>query len=110
MVTALCAEFRTCSWRVAVRPAVRSRRAVSEAFPWVLRGSAHCTRLSGLGDTAASFPAGGGPVREVNDASRTMRRRFRRRSFAAAGGFGGFREAFGRFRGAKRGESGRLAW
>lgn len=27
---------------------------------------------SGLGDTAASFPAGGGTVREVNSTSRTV--------------------------------------
>lgn len=90
-----CAASRTCSWCVAVRPAVRSRPAVSEAFPWVLRGSAHCTGPSGLGDTAASFPAGGGPVREVNDTSRTVRRRPRRRSFAAAARFREARENTG---------------
>lgn len=93
------AEPRTCSSCVAVRPAVRSRPAVSEAFPWVLRGSAHCTELSGLGDTAASFPAGGGPVREVDDASRTVRRRSRWRPVAAARGSrrysGGSRESSG---------------
>lgn len=93
----------TCSWCVAVRPAVRSRPAVSEAFPWVLRGSAHCTGPSGLGDTAASFPAGGGPVREVNDTSRTVRRQPRWRSFAAVGGI---LEAFGKIRGMKWGERG----
>ncbi len=39
----------------------------------VLRGSARCTGSSGLGDTAAYIPAGGGPVREANSASRTVR-------------------------------------
>lgn len=105
LVPASWAEPRTCSWCVAVRPAVRSRPAVSEGFPWVLRGSARCTGLSGLGDTAASFPAGGGPVREVNDTSRTVRRRPRRRSSAAAAGF---REMFGSDRGMKWGERGLL--
>ncbi|GAA5704267.1 hypothetical protein Save01_05103 [Streptomyces avermitilis] len=38
-----------------------------------LRGSARCTGSSGLGDTAAYIPAGGGPVREANSASRTVR-------------------------------------
>ncbi len=40
-----------------------------------VRGSARCTGTSGLGDTAASIPAGGGPVREANSASRTVRGR-----------------------------------
>ena len=31
------------------------------------------TGSSGLGDTAAYIPAGGGPVREANSASRTVR-------------------------------------
>ncbi|GAB1328850.1 hypothetical protein ACE1SV_31890 [Streptomyces sennicomposti] len=39
----------------------------------VSRGSARCTGSSGLGDTAAYIPAGGGPVREANSASRTVR-------------------------------------
>lgn len=38
----------------------------------VLRGSARCTGSSGLGDTAAYIPAGGGTVRGANSASRTM--------------------------------------
>lgn len=66
-------ELPSCSCCVAVRPAVRCCPAVEGALPWVLRGSAHCTGLSGLGDTAASFPAGGGPVREANRVSRTVR-------------------------------------
>ena len=40
-----------------------------------LRGSARCTGSSGLGDTAAYIPAGGGPVREASSASRTVHRR-----------------------------------
>lgn len=39
----------------------------------VVRGSARCTGSSGLGDTVAYIPAGGGPVREANSASRTVR-------------------------------------
>ncbi len=66
-VEAVSDGFHACSWCVAVRPAVRSRPAVSEGLPWVLRGSAHCDGTSGLGDTAASFPAGGGPVREASE-------------------------------------------
>lgn len=31
-----------------------------------------CTGTSGLGDAAAFIPAGGGAVREVNGASRTV--------------------------------------
>lgn len=45
---------------VAVRPAVRSSPAIGGAVPWVVRGSARCTGSSGLGDTAAYIPAGGG--------------------------------------------------
>lgn len=63
-----------CSSCVAVRPAVRSGPVRTEALPWVLRGSARCTGHCGLGETAASFPAGGGPVREANCVSRTVRR------------------------------------
>lgn len=66
-VEAVSDGFHACSWCVAMRPAVRSRPAVSEGLPWVLRGSAHCDGTSGLGDTAASFPAGGGPVREASE-------------------------------------------
>lgn len=39
----------------------------------MVRGSARCTGSSGLGDTAAFIPAGGGPVREVKGTSRTVR-------------------------------------
>lgn len=38
-----------------------------------VRGSARCTGSSGLGDTAAFIPAGGGTVREANSASRAAR-------------------------------------
>lgn len=62
------------SWRVAVRPAVRSGPVRTEALAWVLRGSARRTGRCGLGETAVSFPAGGGQVREANCASRTVRR------------------------------------
>lgn len=57
---------------VAVRPCVRSVSVTARTFRWVLRGSARCTGSSGLGDAAASFPAGGGTVREANAASRTV--------------------------------------
>ncbi len=107
-VAAVSARFRACPWRVAVRPAVRSRPVVSEGLPWVLRGSAHCLGTSGLGDTAASFPAGGGPVREAGDASRTVRRDRRGRGRRARpregrrrgpeGRRGGGRRVFGRRR------------
>ncbi|GAA2222176.1 hypothetical protein GCM10010360_47180 [Streptomyces nogalater] len=59
--------------RVAVRPPVRSSPAIRRAIPWAVRGSARCTGSSGLGDTAAFIPAGGGPVREASSASRTVR-------------------------------------
>ncbi len=40
-----------------------------------VRGSAHCALATGgLGDAAAYIPAGGGPVREANRASRIARR------------------------------------
>lgn len=58
--------------RVAVRPSVRAGRPAAGTFPWNLRGSARCTGSSGLGDTATSFPAGGGPVRGVSPTSRTV--------------------------------------
>ncbi|GAA2967713.1 hypothetical protein GCM10020227_39710 [Streptomyces flavovirens] len=38
----------------------------------VLRGSARCTGLSGLGETAAPIPAGGEPAREVTHTSRAV--------------------------------------
>lgn len=38
----------------------------------VVRGSARCTGSGGLGDTVAYIPAGGGPVRGANSASRTV--------------------------------------
>lgn len=66
-----------CSRCVAVRPAVRSGPAIGGTLVWVPRGSARCTGLSGLGETAAPFPAGGGPVREVRPTSRTVRGRVR---------------------------------
>jgi len=48
-----------------------------------LRGSARCTGSSGLGDTAASIPAGGGSVREASSASRTVYRRWGAHGLAA---------------------------
>jgi hypothetical protein len=60
--------------RVAVRPSVRPSPATAGAVPWAVRGSARCTGSSGLGDTAAYIPAGGGSVREAGSASRTVRR------------------------------------
>lgn len=57
---------------VAVRPSVRSVSGFARTFRWVLRGSARWTESSGLGDAAASFPAGGGAVREADAASRTV--------------------------------------
>ncbi len=62
-----------CSRRVAVRPSVRSGPSRGGSASMVLRGSARWAGTSGLGDTAASFPAGGGPVREASSAFRTGR-------------------------------------
>src|SRR4051812_33091057 len=39
----------------------------------MMRGSARCTGSSGLGDTAAYIPAGGGPARGANSVSRAVR-------------------------------------
>jgi hypothetical protein len=44
------------------------------------------TGTSGLGDTAAPFPAGGGPVRETRGASRTEREAARERRVGVAPG------------------------
>lgn len=58
---------QACSWRVAVRPAVRSRPVPAGALAWVLRGSARCTGHSGLGEHRRLIPRrrrtgpGGGP-------------------------------------------------
>ncbi|GAA3819400.1 hypothetical protein GCM10023083_61010 [Streptomyces phyllanthi] len=53
-------------------------RALFSSHGWSasmgVRGSARCTGSSGLGDTAAYIPAGGGTVRGANSASRTARR------------------------------------
>ncbi len=67
-------------------PTVRSASAVAGALPWKLRGSARCTGSSGLGDTAASFPAGGGTVRGAESASRTVTSRSGHRGRARPSG------------------------
>ncbi len=74
MVRTRVRTVATCSRCVAVRPSVRPSPATAVALRWDLRGSARCTGSSGLGDTAASIPAGGGPVREAKSASRAARR------------------------------------
>lgn len=51
-------------------------------------GRPAATGLSGLGDTAASFPAGGGPVRGASTASRTVRGPVRRPGAGAVSGTG----------------------
>lgn len=45
-----------CSWRVAVRPAVRSGPVPAAALAWVLRGSARCTGHGGLGEHRRLIP------------------------------------------------------
>ncbi|AYG81554.1 hypothetical protein DWB77_03705 [Streptomyces hundungensis] len=50
----------------ALSPVPQGSASMCGAWVGPLRGS------SGLGDTAASIPAGGGPVREANSASRTV--------------------------------------
>ncbi len=67
-----CFDGDACSRRVAVRLCVRSSPAMTRTVPLAMRGSARCAGVSGLGDTAASIPAGGGPVREANTASRAV--------------------------------------
>jgi hypothetical protein len=47
-----------CSGCVAVRPSVRPGPGTVGGLPCVVRGSVRCAESSGLGDTAASIPAG----------------------------------------------------